>query len=119
MREKESERELPSGRVVWAFSSLNIVLFCCCLLLVLVCFVCFSLVVVVVVSLLLLLSTRVFVCIFLGARPGSSAGPEWHQKAEKASATLVNRTELLVGGQKLLEMPARPKASDVNEVGHI
>lgn len=48
MREKESEGELPSGRVVWAFSPLNIVLFCCCLLLVLVCFVCFSLVVVVV-----------------------------------------------------------------------
>lgn len=116
-RETGSERELPSGRVVWAFSPLNIVLFCCCLLLVLVCFVCFSLVVVVVV--VAALSTRVFVCIFLGARPGSCARPEWHQKAEKASATLVNRTELLVGGQKLLEMPARPKASDVNEVGHI
>lgn len=115
MREKETEGELPSGRVVWAFSPLNIVLFCCCLLLVLVCFVCFSLVVVVVAA----LPTRVFVCIFLGARPGSCARPEWHQKAEKASATLVNRTELLVGGQKLLEMPARPKASDVNEVGHI
>lgn len=123
-REKESERELPSGRVVWAFSPLNIVLFCCCLLLVLVCFVCFSLVVVVcfvavVVVVAAALSTRVFVCIFLGARPGSCARPEWHQKAEKASATLVNRTELLVGRQKLLEMAARPKASDVNEVGHI
>lgn len=46
-REKGSERELPIGRDVWAFSPLNIVLFCCCLLLVLVCFVCFSLVVVV------------------------------------------------------------------------
>lgn len=101
--ERESQREQPSGRVVWAFSPLNIVLFCCCLLLVLVCFVCFSLVVVVVcfVAVVSALPTHVFVCIFLGARPGSCPGPEWHQKAEKASATLVNRTKLLVGAKTI------------------
>lgn len=100
-RERAGEGEQASGRFVWAFSPLNIVLFCCCLLLVLVCFVCFSLVVVVVCFVVVVvfvaaLPTRVFVCIFLGTRPGSCSGPEWHQKAEKASATLVNRTELLV-----------------------
>lgn len=95
--EKERDREQPSGRVVWAFSPLNIVLCCCCLLLELVCFVCFSLVVVVVAA----LPTHVFVCIFLGSRPGSCPGPEWHQKAEKASATLVNRTKLLVGAKTI------------------